>query len=77
MSSEIPKEMLAKFPEMEAIGVALEEHRKGVPITARCLHCHELLIVEEVPAVGSLWIHCPCGKTTFRARRQPLNSSQS
>jgi hypothetical protein len=69
MQDEIPPAILAKHPELVAVGEALEQIRQGKPVTARCVKCGKQLIAEEVDETGALVIRCPDGHTFFRARR--------
>ena len=72
MPDEIPPALLAKHPELVAVGEALEQFRDGKAVTARCLKCDKPLVAEEVEATGALVIRCPAGHTFFRARRRRL-----
>lgn len=69
MHDEIPPALLAKHPELVAVGEALEQLRDGKPVTARCLKCDKPLSAENVEATGVLVIRCPDGHTFFRAPR--------
>ena len=40
---------------------ALLQHKNELPITARCIHCRELMSVTDH---GTAWtISCPCGRS--------------
>lgn len=69
MNPEIPPALLRKHPELVAVGEALEQLRRGEPVTARCTVCGSTLEAVEVDGVGALVIRCPGGHTYFRARR--------
>lgn len=66
--SEIPDALRRTHPELASIETALEQLARGEAITARCIHCSELLRGARVDAIGSVWISCPCRKTTFHAQ---------
>lgn len=68
MADEIPPAILAKHPELAAVGEALEQWRGGEPVTARCLECNQVLRVEDVEATHTLVVSCPAGHTSFRAK---------
>jgi hypothetical protein len=53
---EIPPALLAKDPELAAVGEALEQIRDGKAVTARCVKCGKQLLVEGVAATGTLVI---------------------
>jgi hypothetical protein len=67
---ELPPEILAKHPELVAIGEALAAYHEGRPSTAVCPVCGLPLTVTEVPGTDELWVTCPTGCTRFRARRK-------
>ncbi len=67
----IPPGLLRRHPELVAILDAVEQHRRGAPVTAVCDKCHGSLVVTEVAAVGSLHVTCPCGHIKYRANRSP------
>lgn len=69
MHDELPPALLAKHPELAAVGEALAQIRDGKAVTARCVKCGKQLLVEDVAATGTLVIRCPDGHTFFRARR--------
>ncbi len=69
MSDEIPPNLLKRHPELVAIGQAVEQHRRGEPVTATCIVCEQPLVVTEVAAVGALVVTCPSGHVNYRASR--------
>jgi hypothetical protein len=62
----VPKIILEKYPHMAEVGLALEQYRDGVPITARCGKCGGLYTIEHVSATGATIVTCPGGCTQFR-----------
>ena len=68
----VPKILLEKYPHMAEVGLALEQDRDGVPITARCGKCGETLVVETVAATGSTTVFCATGCTRFRVVAKPV-----
>ena len=62
----VPKILLEKFPHLKEVGLALEQVRDGVPITARCGKCGGLLAVETIATTGSTTVFCETGCTKFR-----------
>jgi hypothetical protein len=69
VENEIPLALLKKYPELETVGVALTQRRLGQSVTAACIKCGQVLVVEEVEATGTLIVRCPDDHTFFRARR--------
>lgn len=69
MDSQIPEALLKKHPELVSVGEALLQLRLGQAVTATCMQCGQVLLVEEVEATGALVIRCPEGHTFFRAKR--------
>lgn len=69
MDDEIPPGILKRHPELVAVGEAIEQNRRGEPITALCNKCGSTLEVTEVPATGALVVTCPQGHISFRASR--------
>jgi hypothetical protein len=67
VTAGIPSSILASHPELEAVGAALEAHRLGLPITARCPQCGAELTVESTDE--ALVVRCANGHQLFRARR--------
>lgn len=68
MDSDIPTSLLEKHPELLAVGEALDQRRRGEPITARCTKCGLPLTIEEIQATGVVIVRCPTGDTTFRIK---------
>jgi len=68
---DLPPSLLAKRPELVAVGEALRQHRLGEPVTARCHACDRALEIVEVPEVGVLVVACAEKHVWFRARRTP------
>lgn len=71
---DLSASLLAKRPELAAVGEALHQHRLGEPVTARCYVCARTLDVVEVPEVGVLVVACADKHVWFRARRTPSRS---
>lgn len=70
----LPPSLLARLPELDAVGEALHQHRRGEPVTARCHVCDRTLEVVEVPEAGVLVVACAEKHVRFRARRTPERS---
>lgn len=66
--SDIPPSILKAHPELVAVGEALDQRRRGEPITARCVKCGLPLEIEEVAATGVVIVRCANGDTLFRAK---------
>jgi hypothetical protein len=64
-----PDWLLKRHPELVAIHEAYAQHRRGEPITARCMHCDGLLVIVRV--LDAITTSCPCGKTFERLRLAP------
>lgn len=62
-----PASLLARHPELAAIGEALTALRKGHPVTATCPHCGQILSVQRIDSTGECWILCPDGCTRFHS----------
>ena len=77
MNDEIPPGLLKRHPELIAVGEAIEQHRRGEVITARCHKCGSTLEVTEVAAVGALVVTCPEGHISFRASRDKATHSSA
>jgi hypothetical protein len=69
MDDVIPPGILKRHPELVAVGEAIEQNRRGEPITALCNKCGSTLEVTEVAEVGALVVTCPLGHISFRAGR--------
>lgn len=67
----IPEAILAKHPEFVAIAEAIAAHRDGRQITARCRTCDAQLSVADDIELGSLWVTCEQGCTSFHLRYEP------
>lgn len=67
----VPKILLEKYPHMAEVGLALEQDRDGVPITARCGKCSGVLRVEAIATTGSTTVFCTTGCTRFRLVAKP------
>lgn len=66
--SDIPPSILKNHPELAAVGEALDQRRRGEPITARCVKCGLPLEIEEIPATSVVIVRCANGDTFFRAK---------
>lgn len=63
-----PKIRVEKYPQMVEVGLALEQHRDGAPITARCRRCGEVLAVEIVATTSVTTVRCRAGCTWMRLK---------
>jgi len=53
-------------PEGKTTMAAYLQHKSKLPITARCIHCGELMTVTDS---GTAWsVSCPCGRSTLDLR---------
>lgn len=70
---ELDEEFYREVPGHRFVDQALDEHREGKQITARCLKCGQLLSVDEVPGALSIWVQCPkrCTDTKIQFERWP------
>lgn len=64
----MPETILAKHPEFAAIAEAIAAHRDQRQITARCRTCDAQLSVTDNTELGSLWVTCETGCTSFHLR---------
>jgi hypothetical protein len=69
--AKLPTVILDKHPELPSIGEALAAYREGRPITATCPTCKGPLHIEEIKAIGSLWVLCPNGCTRAHFQVEP------
>lgn len=69
---KIPSLILEKYPEVLSIHKALDEHRAGQVITARCSTCGQTLVVTDFQELGSLWVGCETGCTNFHLKYTPI-----
>jgi hypothetical protein len=67
----IPDSVLARHPELLQIAEALEAHRAGRAVNARCPTCGRVLAVTEYPEIGSRWVTCDTGCTKYHERYKP------
>lgn len=65
----IPDAILTKHPELVMVFEALSAYSEGRSVTARCMECGHVLTVTEVPEVGSLWVTCDTGCTSYREKQ--------
>jgi hypothetical protein len=72
----IPEAILAKHPELAQISEAIAAYRDGVPVTAQCPKCGHTLAVADMPELGSLWVTCDTGCTSFHLRYEPARDTQ-
>ena len=70
LKTKVPTRLLAKYPELAAITQALEEYRNGLEITAKCYICQGVLRVEEIDEIGTTWVTCDEGCTSYRENYQ-------
>ena len=57
--------ILAKYPQLKPIAEALDAYDKGLEITTRCPKCGSLLQVDDLRALGSLWVRCENGHALY------------
>jgi len=69
--AKLPTVILDKHPELQSIGEALAAYREGRPITTSCPTCKGPSDIEEIKAVGSLWVLCPNGCTWAHFQVEP------
>ena len=62
---------IAKYPKMEPIVEALMAYHEGRTITARCPTCEQVLVVTHFPEIGSLWVGCANGCTSYHEHYRP------
>jgi len=67
----IPDPVLAELPEMSSVFEALIEYRQGREVITRCPKCDRLIVVTNLPEVGSLWVTCDTGCTSYHEKYQP------
>jgi hypothetical protein len=67
----IPRSIVAKYPQVIEIEAALRQYQQGQPITMRCRVCHELLRVSDLKQIGSLWVLCPNGCSRMHLKYAP------
>ena len=70
-SEEKEAALLAKHPELAAVGEALRQIRAGEPVTATCATCGNVLVADALETTGALVIRCPDGHTSFRRVAAP------
>lgn len=62
-----------KHPELVVINEAIVAFRHGQPITSRCPKCGQLLQVEYVEPIDTIWVKCAKGCTTYNQVGQVRN----
>jgi len=70
----IPDRVLAEHPEMAPVFEALIEYSEGREISTRCPRCDHRLVVTDLPEVGSRWVTCDSGCTSYHEKYQPESS---
>ena len=70
LKTKVPTRFLNKHPELAAITQALEEYRNDLEITAKCNACQSVLRVEEIDEIGTTWVVCNEGCTSYRENYQ-------
>lgn len=65
--SKIP-DFAKNDPKFKSVLEAPDAYHSGIPISARCPRCGELLSVTGVEAVDTIWVACPNGCTTYREK---------
>ena len=63
--------LFKRVPELKSIMQAIEEYFSGQPVTSRCIHCDELLVVDyvELTETGTTtaWVNCSNGCTAYHS----------
>jgi len=67
----IPDRVLAAHPEMASVFEALIEYSEGREIKTRCPRCNHRLVVTDLPEVGSRWVTCDSGCTSYTKNTNP------
>ena len=70
LKTKVPTRSLNKYPELAAITQALEEYRNDSEVTAKCNVCQSVLRVEEIDEIGTTWVVCDKGCTSYRENYQ-------
>jgi hypothetical protein len=75
MNSEEPpepiKKILERYPQLAHVIKAIQEYERGQEVTARCPTCHELLTITNIEVIGTLWVTCPNGCTSYHEAGKP------
>ncbi len=74
MATQVPEELetfLAKYPQMIPIVQALSSYHAGLPVEVRCTTCGGQLVVQDFPELGSLWVSCNKGCTSYHEQYRP------
>lgn len=66
VNTKLPKAILAKYPALETVSLAIDQYLAGNPVTAKCVTCKKLLTVTDIPEIQKLWVTCETGCTDFR-----------
>ena len=69
-----PDRVLVEHPEMASVFEALIEYSEGREISTRCPKCDHRLVVTDLPEVGSRWVTCDSGCTSYHEKYQPESS---
>jgi DNA-directed RNA polymerase subunit RPC12/RpoP len=67
----IPDRVPTEHPEMASAFEALMEYSEGREISMRCPRCNHRLVVTDLPDVGSRWVTCDSGCTSYHEKYQP------
>jgi hypothetical protein len=67
----IPASILSKHPEIIQIEETLASYLENRLITTKCPKCNQILLVTDLPEIGSRWVQCPNGHINFHARYTP------
>ncbi len=73
----IPDRVLAEHPEMVPVFEALIEYSEGREISTLCPTCDHRLVVTDLPEVGSRWVTCDSGCTSYHEKYEPESSEAS
>lgn len=75
MVSENDEQFLARiyqrYPLLKLIDAAIEAYQNGSQVTVRCPTCGNKLDVTDFPEIGSLWVSCKTGCTSYHQRYNP------
>ena len=70
----IPDQVLAEHPELVPVFETLIEYSEGREISTRCPKCDRRLVVTDLPEVGSRWVTCDSGCTSYHEKYRPESS---
>lgn len=71
MAVETMPTALSKRPEFAPVFEALAAYRSGARVTSRCHKCGHTLVVTDFPEIGSRWVKCDTGCTSYHEKYKP------